>query len=86
MISAYLLARVKPNKDREVLQKLRMLRPVREAATLYGEYDIIAKLQVETLEDLDIFIFDTVRTIAGIDATTTLITTEIPEARPETRK
>jgi len=82
MISAYLLARVKPNKDREVLEKLRKLKPVKEAATLYGEYDVIAKLQVETLEDLDTFIFDTVRTIAGIDATTTLIATEIPGAIP----
>lgn len=79
MISAYLLARVKPNKDREVLEKLRRLGPVKEAATLYGEYDVIAKLEVESLEDLDTFIFDTVRTIAGIDATTTLIATEIPE-------
>lgn len=85
MISAYLLARVKPGKDREVLAKLGKLRPVKNAVTLYGEYDIIAKLQVETLDDLDAFIFDTVRAIAGIDATTTLIATEIP-AGLETRK
>lgn len=78
MISAYLLARVKPNKDREVLENLKKLGPVKEAATLYGEYDVIARLQVETLEDLDAFIFDTVRTIAGVEATTTLIATEIP--------
>jgi len=78
VITAYLLARVKPNKDREVLEKLRKLQPVKEAATLYGEYDVIAKLQVETLEDLDAFIFDTIRTMEGIDATTTLIATEIP--------
>lgn len=78
MISAYLLARVKPNKDRDVLENLRRLGPVKETATLYGEYDVIAKLQVETLEDLDAFIFDTVRTIAGVEATTTLIATEIP--------
>jgi len=78
VISAYLLARVKPNKDREVLENLKKLGPVKEAATLYGEYDVIARLQVETLEDLDAFIFDTVRTIAGVEATTTLIATEIP--------
>ena len=44
----------------------------------FAPYDLLMKIRVETMEDLDAFIFDTVRTIQGVARTTTLITIEPP--------
>lgn len=83
MIEAYVLLRVKPGMDRVVFQKVRKLKQVKDLETVYGEYDLLTKIQVETMDDLDAFIFDTVRTINGVERTTTLI---IIEAPTQTRK
>lgn len=79
MITAYVLLRIKPGMDREVLHKVRSLARVKEAVTVYGEYDMLVKVEVETLEDLDSFIFDTIRTIKGTEGSTTLIAMEMSE-------
>lgn len=78
MITAYVLLRVKPGMDRTVLHNVRKLAQVKEAVTVYGEYDMLIKVEVETIEDLDSFIFDTIRTIDGAESSTTLITMEVP--------
>jgi len=39
---------------------------------------LLTRVQLETMDDLDAFIFDKVRTIDGVERTTTLITIEPP--------
>lgn len=73
MIEAYVLMRVKPGMDRSVFQRVQRLKQVTDIETVYGAYDLFTKVHVETMEDLDAFIFDTVRTISGVERTTTLI-------------
>lgn len=80
MVVVYTLARVKPHQDREVHEKIRSLAPVKEIVTVYGEYDLIAKLELESLEALDDFIFNTIRAIEGVEATMTLISARPPSA------
>lgn len=63
MIGAYVLMRIKPGMDRNVLNNVHKLPQVKVTETLYGEYDMLLKVEVETLDELDSFIFDTVRTI-----------------------
>ncbi len=78
MIRAYALLRIKPGMDRSVFQTVQKLKPVNDLETVYGEYDLLMKIQVETMDDLDAFIFDTVRTVQGVERTTTLIVIETP--------
>jgi len=78
VIEAYVLLRVKPGQDRSVFRKVKKLMQVTEMDTVYGEYDLLIKVQVENMEDLDSFIFDTVRAIKGVARSTTLITIEPP--------
>jgi len=78
VIEAYVLLRIKPGQDRSVFRKVKKLKRVTEMDTVYGEYDLLIKVQVETMEDLDSFIFDTVRAIKGVERSTTLITIEPP--------
>lgn len=78
MIEACILLRVKPGMDKSVFQTVKKLRQVTNMETVYGEYDLLMKIQVENMDDLDAFIFDTARTIQGVERTTTLITIEPP--------
>lgn len=75
MVTAYVLVRVKPGQDREVLQIIQKLPQVKDVVTVYGEYDLIVKIEVADLQKLDVFIFDTVRTLSGVEVTTTLLAT-----------
>jgi DNA-binding Lrp family transcriptional regulator len=78
MIAAYVLMRIKPGVERNVLNTVRKLDQVKVVETLYGEYDMLLKVEVETLDELDSFIFDTVRTIKGVERSTTLIVIKVP--------
>lgn len=78
MITAYVLLRIKPGTDRNVLSNVNKLTQVKAVETVYGEYDMLIKVEIETLETLDSFIFDTIRTIKGVDGSTTLISMEVP--------
>jgi len=73
MVTSYTLARVKPAKDAFVYDLVRQLPGVKEVITTYGEYDMIIKIEVETLDKLDDFVFNKLRVIEGIESTTTLI-------------
>ena len=77
MVVAFVLIRVKPNHDREVLERIKKLEAVKDATTVYGECDLVAKINVDNLDDLDTFIFDVVRPISGVIGTTTLIATSV---------
>ena len=77
MITSYTLARVLPAKDEEVFRKVKTYPEVKEIVLTYGEYDLIIKVESNSLEELDRFIFNKLRMTDGVNATTTLI-----EARP----
>lgn len=79
MIEAYVLLRVKPGLDRSVFSEVKKLEQVNDMDTVYGEYDLLVKVQVETMEDLDSFIFDTIRVVEGVEKSTTLITIKPPD-------
>lgn len=81
MITTYVLLRIKPGMDRRVLSIVKKLSQVKVVETLYGEYDMLIRARSETLESLDSFIFDTIRTIEGVSGSTTLIVMEVPGAK-----
>ncbi|MGD8545541.1 MAG: Lrp/AsnC ligand binding domain-containing protein [Candidatus Bathyarchaeota archaeon] len=81
MITAYVLLQIKPGMDRNVLNSVKELIQVKVIETVYGEYDMLIKVEVKRLEALDSFIFDTIRTIKGVESSTTLITMEVPSEK-----
>ena len=78
MITTYTLLRVQPLMDRIVRDTVDKFPQVKDVIMTYGEYDLIVKIEVESLEELDHFIFNKLRAVEGIAATTSLL-----EARPK---
>ena len=83
MVRCYTLVRVKPPRDKAVYWKIKDLPEVKEAIMTYGEYDLIVEIEVNSLDDLDFFIFNKLRKIEGVEATTTLIAANPPNVKRE---
>ena len=73
MVTAYVLIISKSGEEKSVLDNLQQLEQVKEAKIVYGEYDIVAKIEVESVEDLNNFLLEKVRPIKNIEKTSTLI-------------
>ncbi|MFX1577002.1 MAG: Lrp/AsnC ligand binding domain-containing protein [Promethearchaeota archaeon] len=73
MFKAFILVKAVPEKTLEILEKLKKMKPVEEADIVYGEYDVILKTQAKLPENLDDFVFNTLRQIDGVKSTTTCI-------------
>jgi len=69
---AYLILVVSPGKEYEILRKLLELEAVSEAHIVYGEFDIVAKLEVNDLSELERTVMG-VRKIPGVERSVTLI-------------
>ena len=81
MVISYTLVRVEPSKDHLVHENVKNLPNIKEVITTYGEFDMIVKSEVESLEILDDFVFNKLRVIEGIESTTTLINAKFPKKR-----
>jgi anthranilate phosphoribosyltransferase len=71
-IKVFVLVNTQVGKEDEVLKALRGLEYVEEAYIIYGEYDVIAKLEVPALELLD-KVVTSIRNMPGVTRTSTLI-------------
>lgn len=78
MVTSYTLVRVEPAKDTILYEKIKGLPEVKEVITTYGEFDMIVKIEVDSLDALDNFVFSKLRAIEGIQSTTTLICAKFP--------
>jgi len=77
VVSAYTLVRTEHLKLEKLVDKIRKLRLVKEVTPVYGEYNLIVKTETETIEELNFFIYNELRKIHGLTATTTMITAKI---------
>ena len=71
-VVAYVILLVEVGKEYEVLRKLLELNAVNEAHIVYGEYDVIARLEVTDLAELEKTVMY-IRKIPGVERTITLI-------------
>jgi len=73
MVSAYVLIISKSGTEKKVLEELQKIPEVKESKIVYGEYDIIAKIEVEDVDKLNDFLLERIRPIENIEKTSTLI-------------
>ena len=77
MVSAYSLISAEPGKTTEVFQKIKRVEGVKSAEAVAGPYDIVARIEVDSLEKLTKTVFGDIRGIRGVTNTTTLIVVEL---------
>ncbi|MFP3950995.1 MAG: Lrp/AsnC ligand binding domain-containing protein [Candidatus Bathyarchaeia archaeon] len=65
--------------DEEVFKAIKQFPEVKDVVLTYGEYDLIITIEEKSIEDLDRFIFNKLRGINGLAATTTLIQAKPPD-------
>lgn len=76
-IKAYVLVVADPGQTKKVLESIRAIPQVLECHEVMGPYDIVAEIEVESLTDVPPILSQRLRTIPGIESTTSLLT--LPE-------
>jgi len=71
-VSSYVLVVTEVGKEHEIVQDLLAIEGVNVAQTVYGEFDVMTKVDCDNLKDLDAAITK-IRKINGIIRTMTLI-------------
>jgi len=68
----FVLMHISPLHEHEVFNKLSKIPEIIELHSLFGEYDLIAKIEAEDYESIAQIIIHKIRTIEGIVDTKTL--------------
>ena len=72
MVIGFVLMHVSPLREYEVFNKLSKLHEVIDVHPLFGEYDLIAKIEAEDYESIGEIVIHKIKTIEGIADTMTL--------------
>ncbi|HLC66074.1 MAG TPA: Lrp/AsnC ligand binding domain-containing protein [Candidatus Nanoarchaeia archaeon] len=72
-MQAYVQISLDSAKEKDVLQKLESMPQIKEVHILFGEWDMIAKVEVPGEDKLGPFIIDHIRTLPGVKLTSTMI-------------
>jgi DNA-binding Lrp family transcriptional regulator len=78
MIKAYVLVVTNPGATKSVVESIAKVQGVKELHEVMGPYDIVIELEVQSLSEVPPILSDKIRTIPGIESTTSLVT--FPEA------
>jgi len=73
--TAFILINSEIGSENEVLRSLKKINNVKEAYVVYGVYDVIAKVEAETMEKLKDIITWNIRRLEKIRSTLTMIVT-----------
>jgi anthranilate phosphoribosyltransferase len=72
LVIAFILIKEKPGFEVELQEKIRSISGVVEIYTLFGEYDIIIKVDTKDYKELEQIIIKQIRNLPGISDTKTL--------------
>ena len=76
MAKAYVLINTEMGKEDEVLRELKQIPNVVEAYIIYGVYDVIAKVEADSLEKVKDIISSRVRRLEYVRSTLSMIVIE----------
>lgn len=72
MINAYILLSMKPGKSDTAIREMRKIVNVEKISIVAGDYDIVVRVQVKSLEKL-LVVTDKLQMIDGVRKTTTQV-------------
>ena len=74
MIKAYVLVVTNPGETKHVFHSIEAVPGVTECHEVMGPYDIVVELKVQLLSDVPPILSDKIRSIPGVESTTSLVT------------
>ena len=72
MINAYILTVLRPGNSDKIIEKMRKIENVEKISVVAGEYDVVVRVKVDSLEKL-LDVTNKLQLINGIEKTTTQI-------------
>ncbi|MGC8585012.1 MAG: Lrp/AsnC ligand binding domain-containing protein [Thermoplasmata archaeon] len=72
MAIGFVLISTAPGKEHEVYDELKNIKEIVELHPLFGEYDLIAKIEAKDFNELGKIVVDQIRSIPGVIDTKTL--------------
>lgn len=76
MLTGFILINVEAKKENLVYDALAKVPQIEGIREVFGQYDIIARIEARNLKEMRTLIINKVRNVPGVIATTTLITSE----------
>ncbi len=73
-VKAYVLVVTDPGKTRRVVAAMREVPGIIEVHEVMGPYDLVIEIEVENLQEIPPILGERIRTIEGIESTTSLVT------------
>ncbi len=70
---AFVLMQLKECDETKVMDDLKSLPEVKEAFVLFGEWDLILKVEIENAEALGKFMIESIRSMDDVKLTSTMI-------------
>ncbi len=70
---AYIVLQLREADENSVLERLKSFKEVKNAHVIFGEWDIIAKVEVQDAENLASFMIDKVRPMKEVKLSSTMI-------------
>lgn len=72
-VTAFILASTNAGKEKDAHEGLSQIAGVTEVWSTYGDFDILARAELEDLDELNALLLNEVRKIPHINTTTTII-------------
>ncbi|GBC72486.1 hypothetical protein HRbin03_00316 [archaeon HR03] len=73
MALAFMLLNVRPGREEEVLSQLRAIKEVKDAQRVYGVYDMVVKIEADSMDALKQVVNNRVKKIENITSVISLI-------------
>lgn len=70
---AYVQIALENANEADIKEKIKHYPEVKDVHILFGEWDLMAKLKIESPEQLATFVMENIRSIEGVKLTSTLI-------------
>jgi DNA-binding Lrp family transcriptional regulator len=72
MINAYILLNMRPGNNDKAIKEMRKIEDIAKISVVAGEYDIVVRVQVKSLERL-LKVTDKIQLVDGVIKTTTQV-------------
>jgi len=77
MITGLVLVRLEAGKEKQTLQKIKEIKGISHVSAVYGRWDLVVDIEADDLPAMSHLVVERLRSIPGIFATETLVTTAI---------